>query len=95
LTFAGQILEQIKENRNWYGAVVSRWHRYLSDELGIGECMHTHLHFMNQLPMFIMQFIKMHFLIQAIADVERSYDGIGKVVYGNYNAFERQHIKNS
>jgi hypothetical protein len=50
---------------------------------------------MNQLPMFIMQFIKMHFLIQAIADVERSYDGIRKVVYGDCNAFERQHIKNS
>jgi hypothetical protein len=50
---------------------------------------------MNQLPMFIMQFIKMPFLIQAIADVERSYDGIRKVVYGDCNAFERQHIKNS
>jgi type I site-specific restriction-modification system R (restriction) subunit len=42
--------------------------------------------------MFIMQFIKMHFLIQAIADVERSYDGIGN---GDCNAFERQHMKNS
>lgn len=34
-------------------------------------------------------------LENAIADVERSYDGIGKALYGDCNAFERQHIKNS